>query len=120
VDWPGRSLVGEQGALAAWLLAQHADRNPEFQQQCLTRLTVAVEAGDAQPSHLAYLTDRVRRARGQPQVYGTQFWRGPDGTRPLVAQPIDDETHLDERRAAVGLEPLATYAAQMQELYGDQ
>jgi hypothetical protein len=117
--WPGRSLVGEQGAQAAWLLAQHADHDPEFQQECLTLLTIAVEAGEAEPSHLAYLTDRVRRAQGQPQVYGTQFWRGPDGTGPLVAEPIGDEAHVDERRAAVGLEPLATYGAHMRELYGD-
>jgi hypothetical protein len=26
VGWPGKSLVGEDGAQAAWLLAQHADR----------------------------------------------------------------------------------------------
>jgi hypothetical protein len=25
--WPGRTLVGEDGAHAAWLLAQHADRS---------------------------------------------------------------------------------------------
>jgi hypothetical protein len=29
--WPGISLVGEDGASAAWLLAQHADADPEFQ-----------------------------------------------------------------------------------------
>jgi hypothetical protein len=28
VGWPGKSLVGEAGADAAWLLAQHADRDP--------------------------------------------------------------------------------------------
>ncbi|MFF3855748.1 hypothetical protein [Micromonospora sp. NPDC002575] len=27
---------------------------------------------------MAYLTDRVRRAEGKPQLYGTQFWHGPD------------------------------------------
>ena len=119
VGWPGRSLVGEKGALAAWLLAQHADRDPEFQRECLTLLAAAVEAGEAEGSHLAYLTDRVSRSQGQPQVYGTQFWRGPDGTGPLVAQPIDDEVHIDERRASVGLEPLAAYGAHIRELYGD-
>ena len=65
------------------------------------------------------MTDRVRVAQGKPQVYGTQFWRGPGGTGPLVAHPIDDEAEVDERRAAVGLEPLAVYGAQLRELYGD-
>lgn len=31
VGWPGRSLVGGDGAHAAWLLAQHADSDPAFQ-----------------------------------------------------------------------------------------
>jgi hypothetical protein len=29
--WPGWKLVGEDGAAAAWLLAQHADRDPAWQ-----------------------------------------------------------------------------------------
>ena len=29
--WPGASLVGEDGAQAAWLLVQHADQDPGFQ-----------------------------------------------------------------------------------------
>lgn len=33
--WPTRSMVGEDGASAAWLLAQHADRDPEFQRSVL-------------------------------------------------------------------------------------
>ena len=34
--WPGRSLVGVDGAHAAWLLAQHAEH--EFQRDCLRRM----------------------------------------------------------------------------------
>jgi hypothetical protein len=33
--WPGKSLVGEDGAHAAWLLVQHADKDRGFQKQCL-------------------------------------------------------------------------------------
>jgi hypothetical protein len=32
--WPGRTVVGEDGALAAFLLAQHADRAPDLQRFC--------------------------------------------------------------------------------------
>src|SRR5215469_17871126 len=53
--WPGASLVGTDGAHAAWLLAQHADADPAFQRQCLDLLTAAVEAGEATERDLAYL-----------------------------------------------------------------
>jgi hypothetical protein len=38
VGWPGQSMVGEDGAHAAWLLAQHADQDPAFQRRCLELL----------------------------------------------------------------------------------
>jgi len=50
--WPGRSLVGEDGADAAWLLAQHADRDLAFQKQCLDLLRAAVLADEAMPGRL--------------------------------------------------------------------
>ncbi len=77
--WPGEKLVGPVGASHAWLIAQHADRDPTFQAECLELLRAALVAGDASTGQLAYLTDRVLCARGEPQIYGTQFWTGPDG-----------------------------------------
>src|SRR5579859_1788714 len=77
--WPGASMVGTDGAHAAWLLAQHADRDPAFQRECLGLLAAAVQAGEATRSELAYLTDRVLLAEGQPQEYGTQVTVRDDG-----------------------------------------
>jgi hypothetical protein len=98
--WPGRTLVGDEGAQAAWLLAQHADRDPGLQQAFLEALREAVAAGDASPSHLAYLEDRVRINAGEPQLYGTQFTH--EGGE-LAPHPIEDPGRLDERRAEPGL-----------------
>lgn len=42
--WPGRPLVGEDGASAAWLLAQHADRDPAFQRRCLDLMSALPES----------------------------------------------------------------------------
>ena len=101
--WPGKSLVGEEGAHAAWLLVQHADDDPPFQEKCL-RLMQAAPAGEVAGRDLAYLTDRVLVRRGEPQKYGTQL--GPD-FEPL---PVADAKTVDARRAALGLQPLAEYA----------
>lgn len=110
--WPGVALAGERGADEAWLLAQHADLAPAFQRQALELLEAAVAAGDAPPRHLAYLTDRVLVAAGELQVYGTQYIHDPDGSN-LRPQPVADPDRLDERRAAMGLEPAAAYDRRM-------
>ena len=108
--WPGRTLAGEDGAQAAWLLAQHADGAPALQRAFLDAVRSAVGQGEASPAHLAYLEDRVRVHAGQPQLYGTQF-TVTSGT--FGPYPIEDPQRLDERRAAAGLEPFAAYEARM-------
>jgi hypothetical protein len=109
--WPGRSLVGPNGAQATWLLVQHADDDRAFQERCLALLEAAVAAGEAEPSELAYLTDRVRCGAGLPQRYGTQM-REHEGR--YIPHPIEDEPNVDARRATVGLGPLAEYVARFQ------
>jgi hypothetical protein len=113
--WPGRSLVGDDGAHAAWLLAQHADRDPALQKHCLTLLEQAVAASEAEPRYLAFLTDRVRLASGQSQIYGTQMT--PHDGRFTARRLADPET-VDKRRASVGLEPLNEYLDRALKLYG--
>jgi hypothetical protein len=108
--WPGSTLVGEDGARAAWLLAQHADRDPELQRAFLDALRGAVAAGEAPAANLAYLEDRVRVHEGRPQLYGTQFTVTDAEFGPC---PIDDPDRLDERRAAAGLGPFADYEARI-------
>jgi hypothetical protein len=108
--WPGRTLAGADGAEAAWLLAQHADRDPELQRTFLEALRGAAADGEASPANLAYLEDRVRVHDGRPQLYGTQF-AVTDGE--FGPSPIEDPQHLDERRAEAGLEPFAVYQAQI-------
>jgi hypothetical protein len=112
--WLGRSLVGEDGARAAWLLVQHADQDREFQKQCLELLAKAVKAKEASAVDHAYLTDRVRVAEKKKQIYGTQF-QVKDGK--MEPYPIEDETNVDKRRKAIGLPTLAEYRKTLEEAY---
>ncbi len=105
--WPGWSLVGEDGAEAAWVLIQHADFHLDLQKQGLALLEAAVAAGDASPGDLAYLTDRVLVAEGKPQVYGTQVSIEDGIVTPRT--PIEDEENVDVRRAEAGLGTLEEY-----------
>jgi hypothetical protein len=96
VGWPGKSLVGEDGAHAAWLLAQHADSDPAYQRRCLDLLTGAVERGEATIVQQAYLTDRVLLHEGKPQEYGTQAIARDGRFEP---RNLRDPDHVDQRRA---------------------
>ncbi len=61
--WPTRSMVGNGPSNNAWLIVQHADRDPLFQIACLPLLKAAVDADQANPSNYAYLYDRAAVAR---------------------------------------------------------
>jgi hypothetical protein len=110
--WPTYSLVGEEAEDAAWAIAQHSDHDPDFQRDAREWLQIAVENDDASPGNLAYLTDRIAVGAGEPQTYGTQIGCGEDG--PAPSTPIADEAAVDERRAEVGLPPLADYYAELE------
>lgn len=102
--WPGRSLVGEDGCEAAWMIVQHAVLEPEFQRYCLPLLEEAVAAGEAPLWQLAYLKDRLLKLDGKEQIYGTQYTEGPDGKS--VPWKIADEDNVDKRRREAGLPSL--------------
>ncbi|MFD7161372.1 DUF6624 domain-containing protein [Kribbella sp. NPDC059898] len=109
--WPRISDVGEQGATAAWILAQHSDDAPAVQREFHQHMAAAAACGEAEPRLLAYLEDRIRVNAGRPQLYGTQFITVGNGEP--QPRPIHDRESLDQRRASVGLEPFADYAATM-------
>lgn len=111
--WPGRTLVGDDGATAAWTIAQHSDLDPDFQRRLLGLMTQAAAAGEASRGELAYLTDRVAANAGQPQTYGTQM--GCDNGKPKLAAMIDPG-RVDERRAAAGLPPLADNLIELEQV----
>jgi len=111
--WPGRSLVGEDGAEAAWLVLQHAIGHPALQRVGLRLLSQAVAAGEAPPAQAAMLEDRIRIHEGRPQRFGTQLdWDRNDELSPL---PIEDEEGVDARRREAGLAPLAEHVRRVRE-----
>ncbi len=112
IGWPTRSKVGKDASERAWLLVQHADHDRAFQKRCLD-LMKAQAAGEVSPANMAYLEDRVRVGEGRPQFYGTQFYTDEAGN--IGPKPIEDPGHVDERRQAVGLQPLSEYARDVEQ-----
>jgi len=105
--WPGKSLVGEDGAQGAFLIAQHAVDDLEFMAKCLGLLKEAYKAGEAEGQSVALMTDRLLvRKETKKQLYGTQLMTEGDKLVPL---PIEDEANVDKRRRELGMMPLAEY-----------
>lgn len=110
--WLHEGRVGEKGAGAAFIIAQHADHDTDFQKKVLKHLYEAYKDENATGQQVALLTDRVRMAEGKPQLYGTQaqFRNGE-----VQFHPIKDSTNVDQRRANMGLPPLSEYAEKLNE-----
>lgn len=107
--WPQISEVGDKVAFNSWLLAQHADHDPAFQEDVLQRMAVLVEKGEAKAKEYAYLWDRVAIAQNRPQRYATQgacqgsHWEPAD---------LEEPEQIEARRAEMGLGSLDVYRDQ--------
>ena len=102
--WLGKSLVGADGAEAAWLVAQHAISLPEFSRKCLHLIRQAVAVNEAEPYQAAYLDDRINFFERRPQRYGTQSDWNEDGV--MEVWKLENAEKVNEHRAEVRLEPL--------------
>jgi hypothetical protein len=102
--WPGKSLVGEDGASAAWLILQHAIGEPALQRRCLPVLQEAAARGEVEPAHAAYLEDRICFFERRPQRYGTQLDWDEEGR--MIPWLLEDPEQVNAYRRAVGLAPM--------------
>lgn len=116
IGWPGRDVVGEDGADAAWLLLQHAGAgvrtldspaNRSFRHECVPLLDVAVLRGVAHPRHLAHTVDGILSVEGGAPCYavlGSAFISDRPGVR--LASGLD-AAKIDANRRRIGLVALA-------------
>jgi len=111
LGWPDHKRFGDDGAGAAFMIAQHAISRPDFQRAWLGLLVDAVARGDANPLDAAYLADRIAVFEGRAQRFGTQFDWDEDGR--MSPAPILEPEGVDQRRAEIGLPPLADAVAEM-------
>lgn len=105
--WPSRAKVGKMGTETVFLVIQHS--NLATMQKYFPMAQQATERGDLGKPAFALLQDRLLMWQGKPQRYGSQLTSDAK-TGKMVFHPIEDEAHVDERRASMGLGPLADYA----------
>lgn len=114
--YPGADMAGKQSAHNFWLLIQHCDQDPAFQEEVLGAMKQEVENGTVSAWNYAYLTDRVLVNQGKPQVYGTQMQLNRDSTS-FEPKPMIEPEKVDDRRGEMGLSPIEFYIKTMNTRY---
>lgn len=109
--WPGAEVVGKKGSSAIFLVIQHAE--PATQEKYLPVMRTAVKDKKASAADLALLEDRVALRQGKQQQYGSQIGWNME-TNEYYVLPLADPDQVDERRAKMGLEPMAAYLSEVQ------
>lgn len=112
--FPSVSLVGRDGVQAAVTMVSHSP-SLALQQQALAYLKKALRRGEVPPEAVANLTDIILHdQQHKPQLYGTRF--EIVGGK-LVLGQVKDPSHLQARRAKLGLMPLSEYIKLLEGLY---
>lgn len=112
----GYDLAGKEGSGNFWLIVQHSDHNPDFQQSVLDKMKIEVEKQNADPTTYGLLLDRVSLNTGKKQVYGTQVDYNIE-TGQAFAKDLIDSLTVDERRKSISLPPLVQYLNEMTEMH---
>ncbi|NVK53475.1 MAG: hypothetical protein HWD85_11120 [Flavobacteriaceae bacterium] len=104
--WPTYSMVGTLAADAPLLVINHLEGEemrikylPEIKKACLQKEGSCME--------YAKIQDRILVNTNQKQIYGMQFRYTKD--RKLEPFPIKNPKYVDQKRKAIGLEPIKQY-----------
>jgi hypothetical protein len=110
IGWPTRSLVGEEAANSAFLIAQHAVFDLPFMQMAFGHIEAGYKTGEIPASSYAKMADRILMLQDKPQRFGTQIniTGGACGVWKLA-----NPEKVDALRAEMGLETLADYIARV-------
>lgn len=99
--WPKISEFGKNVPEALWVLVQHVP-DLEIIKEMLAAMQRLPKV-EVNQKNVARTIDRILTREDQPQLYGTS-WKIEHKTQTLSYYPVDDEEHVDERRASMGLD----------------
>lgn len=114
----GFDLVGKEGSNNFWVIVQHSDHTPLFQEKVLEKMKNEVDKQNADANNYALLVDRVEINKNKPQVYGSQVkynWK----ICQAYPKNLIDSVNVNKRRLEIGLKPLESYLNEMSKLHFD-
>lgn len=105
--FPGIKQNNKFTSFAFWIIVQHCDHDLYFQKSVLKEMKRKIKTKDINFENYAYLYDRVKKAEGKKQLYGTQVFRDSSGNYKIY--DTDDLKNLNKRRLSIGLETTEKY-----------
>jgi len=105
--WPGKSMVGEDASVAAWLVIQHSG-DVQTMRKYMPLMKEAAEEGELDWDMFALYVDRVKMLSNENQIYGSQIIYN-EAKKRMELYPVEDIKNVDNRRESVGLGPLKDY-----------
>lgn len=99
--YPSKIIAGESSVIPFYILG-FAPLSIKI--KYLELLKLAANNGDISWKSLAFFIDKIKVAKNEKQIYGTQFYY--DNHYKEYLYPIEDEAGVNQRRSDVGLEKL--------------
>lgn len=104
--WPSKEIIGERGNRTICNVIQHAENDIRI--KYLPMMKKAVLDKQLNPQLLVRAEDRIATEEGGLQIYGGQMKYYPE-TKSFNVWPVFDPVNIDQRRAAIGLGPIAEH-----------
>ncbi len=112
----GYDLVGKDGSDNFWLMTQHSDHDPDFQNEVLELMEEEVLKDNATSRKYGLLVDRVNINTGKKQIYGTQVTYNMDICQ-AYPRSLEDSINVNKRRKAIGLPPIEEYLNDLSKMH---
>ncbi|MBK7183092.1 MAG: hypothetical protein IPH89_09215 [Bacteroidetes bacterium] len=100
--YPGKTLVAEEYAIVFSIISAG---NLAIKEKYYDLIINAANANELEWKDVAFFVDKVKVAKKQPQIYGTQY-KMDEINYKIEYYPIEDKQGLNERRKKTGLEEL--------------
>ncbi|MCZ8286873.1 MAG: hypothetical protein O9353_15585 [Bacteroidia bacterium] len=96
--YPGKAIAGDATPIPFYILGFAP---ATLKEKHLPKLIMAATRSDIDWKSLAFFIDKLKLAKGEKQLYGTQYFLK---NNEYILYPVEDEAHLKDRRSSVGLE----------------
>lgn len=100
--YPGKTLVGTEYAIAFSIISS---ANKGYREKYYDIIINAANKNELDWSDVAFFVDKVKVAKKEKQVYGTQY-KYDENLNRMFYYPVEELDKVNERRAKVGLKQL--------------